>query len=76
MTEDRGDKLAPHKVFFARKAGGPQFKTLIEVIKSVKPTALIGLAATANLFDEAVVKLMAELNPRPVIFPLSNPVSV
>ncbi|KAG0144604.1 hypothetical protein CROQUDRAFT_47121 [Cronartium quercuum f. sp. fusiforme G11] len=74
VTEDRGDKLAAHKVFFARKPGGPQFKSLIEVIQSVKPTALIGLAATANLFDETVVKLMAELNPRPIIFPLSNPV--
>ncbi|OAV91850.1 hypothetical protein PTTG_02672 [Puccinia triticina 1-1 BBBD Race 1] len=74
VTSDRGDKLAAHKTFFARQPGGPQIKTLIEVIKHVKPTALIGLAATANLFDEAVVKLMAELNPRPIIFPLSNPV--
>lgn len=74
VTEDRGDKLAAHKVFFARKAGGPQFKSLIDVIRSIKPTALIGLAATANLFDETVVKLMAEFNPRPIIFPLSNPV--
>lgn len=74
VTADRGDKLASHKTFFARQPGGPQIKTLIEVIRHVKPTALIGLAATANLFDESVVKLMAEMNPRPIIFPLSNPV--
>lgn len=74
VTADRGDQLASHKTFFARPPGGPQIKTLIEVIRHVKPTALIGLAATANLFDESVVKLMAELNPRPIIFPLSNPV--
>ncbi|POV94454.1 hypothetical protein PSHT_16207 [Puccinia striiformis] len=74
VTADRGDKLAAHKTFFARQAGGPQIKSLIDVIQHVKPTALIGLAATANLFDEAVVKLMAEINPRPIIFPLSNPV--
>ncbi|KAI9600789.1 hypothetical protein H4Q26_000582 [Puccinia striiformis f. sp. tritici PST-130] len=69
VTADRGDKLAAHKTFFARQAGGPQIKSLIDVIQHVKPTALIGLAATANLFDEAVVKLMAEINPRPIIFP-------
>lgn len=74
MTADRGDKLAAHKTFFARRPGGPQINTLIEVIQYVKPTALIGLAATANLFDETVVKLMAQFNPRPIIFPLSNPV--
>ncbi|MBW0496105.1 hypothetical protein O181_035820 [Austropuccinia psidii MF-1] len=74
VTADRGDRLAAHKTFFARKPGGPQFKNLIDVIQHVKPTALIGLAATADLFDEAVVKLMAGLNKRPIIFPLSNPV--
>lgn len=76
VTEDRGDKLAAHKIFFARRAGGKQIRNLIDVIKEVKPTALIGLAATANLFDEAVCREMAKHNNRPIIFPLSNPVSL
>lgn len=76
VTEDRGDKLAAHKIFFARRAGGKQIRNLIDVIKEVKPTALIGLAATANLFDEPVCKEMAKHNARPIIFPLSNPVSL
>lgn len=76
VTADRGDKLAAHKVFFARAAGGPQYKTLIDVINAVKPTALIGLAATPSLFTEEVVRAMATHNTRPVIFPLSNPVSL
>ena len=51
-------------------------KTLINVISEVKPTALIGLAATPNLFTKEVVQAMATNNPRPIIFPLSNPVSL
>lgn len=76
VTADRGDKLAAHKVFFARAPGGPQYKTLIDVVNAVKPTALIGLAATPSLFTEEVVRAMAAHNARPVIFPLSNPVSL
>ena len=34
---------------------------------------MIGVSTIAGAFDEAVVKRMAALNPRPVIMPLSNP---
>jgi len=76
VTADRGDKLAAHKVFFARKPGGKQLKALVDVVNEVKPTALIGLAATPNLFTKEVVQAMATHNARPIIFPLSNPVSL
>lgn len=76
VTADRGDKLAAHKTFFARAAGGKQIKNLVDVINEVKPTALIGLAATPSLFTEDVVTAMATHNTRPIIFPLSNPVSL
>jgi malate dehydrogenase (oxaloacetate-decarboxylating) len=49
--------------------------TLAETIANAKPSTLIGTSATPGLFDEAVVKAMAEVNARPVIFPLSNPTS-
>jgi malate dehydrogenase (oxaloacetate-decarboxylating)(NADP+) len=45
------------------------------IVKSVKPDALIGVAAQAGVFTEAVIKAMGELNERPVIFALSNPTS-
>lgn len=45
-------------------------------MNEIKPTALIGLAATPNLFTKEVVQAMAQHNPRPIIFPLSNPVSL
>ena len=51
-------------------------KTLIDVINDVKPTALIGLAATPSLFTKEVVQAMATHNTRPIIFPLSNPISL
>ena len=51
-------------------------KALVDVVNEVKPTALIGLAATPNLFTKEVVHAMATHNPRPIIFPLSNPVSL
>ena len=40
VTLDRGDKLAQHKVYFARSDNNnAQFKTLCEVIDYAKPTA-------------------------------------
>jgi malic enzyme len=49
--------------------------TLEETVWGAKPTILIGTSGTPGMFTEAVVKAMAELNERPMIFPLSNPTS-
>ncbi|MBK8004574.1 MAG: NAD-dependent malic enzyme [Gemmatimonadetes bacterium] len=48
---------------------------LLTAVESVKPTAIVGVSATPNTFTEAVVKAMSRHNPRPIIFPLSNPTS-
>jgi malic enzyme len=49
--------------------------TLEETVANAKPTILIGVSATPGTFTESLVKLMAKLNERPLIFPLSNPTS-
>ncbi|KAG9514044.1 hypothetical protein KCU71_g23989, partial [Aureobasidium melanogenum] len=76
ITNDRGDKLAEHKLYFSRDDNeGKQYKTLEDVIEYVKPTILMGLSTIGGAFTPEIIKRMAELNKMPVIFPLSNPSS-
>lgn len=53
----------------------PAHITLEETITNVGPTILVGTSGSAGLFSEAVVRAMAKVNDRPVVFPLSNPTS-
>ncbi|KAJ3821861.1 malate dehydrogenase [Lentinula raphanica] len=75
ITADRKG-LQEHKKFFARTDyQGPALTNLADIVRNVKPTALLGLSTIGGAFTEEVVKLMAAINKRPIIFPLSNPVS-
>jgi len=74
VTFDRGDQLAEHKTIFARKDNnGQQFKDLVSTLEYVKPTCLIGLSTQGGVFTPQIIARMAELNKKPIIFPLSNP---
>lgn len=76
ITNDRGDKLAQHKIYFSRDDNkGQQFKSLPEVVEYVKPTILMGLSTIRGVFDKDILQKMATLNKHPIIFPLSNPSS-
>ncbi|KAI7882501.1 malic enzyme [Lichtheimia hyalospora FSU 10163] len=76
VTLDRGDKLAQHKVYFARSDNNnAQFKTLCDVIDYAKPTALIGLSAQPQTFTKEAIQKMATMNKLPIVFPLSNPMT-
>lgn len=50
-------------------------KTLLESVKAIKPTVLIGSSGVGQTFTKEVVEAMASLNEKPVIFALSNPTS-
>jgi len=57
------------------KLDHPDRVALLDVVRNAKPTVLIGVSGQAGAFSESVVRAMAEINKRPVIFPLSNPTS-
>ena len=74
ITNDRGDKLAPHKVYFSRDDNhGKQYKTLEEAVDFVKPTILMGLSTIGGVFTPQILRKMATWNAHPIVFPLSNP---
>ncbi|KAI9872456.1 MAG: hypothetical protein M1830_001603, partial [Pleopsidium flavum] len=74
VTNDRGDKLADHKIYFSRDDNkGQQHKTLSEVVEYVKPTILMGLSTMGGIFDSSILTKMGQWNKHPIIFPLSNP---
>jgi malate dehydrogenase (oxaloacetate-decarboxylating)(NADP+) len=65
--------LAAHKQPYAHDH--PPAETLLGAVNDLRPTAVIGVAAVANAFTEDVVRAMATLNRRPIVFALSNPTS-
>ncbi|KAG7878629.1 hypothetical protein KL905_004029 [Ogataea polymorpha] len=52
---------------------GVNTRSLVEVVRKIKPTVLVGCSTQASAFNEEVIKEMYKHNPRPIIFPLSNP---
>jgi malate dehydrogenase (oxaloacetate-decarboxylating)(NADP+) len=72
VVKGRGN-LAEHKVAYAHDAArAPDF---LSALRTVKPTAIIGVSTTPKAFTREVVETMASLNERPIIFALSNPTS-
>ena len=46
-----------------------------QAVETLRPTAIIGCAGQPGVFTEKIVRLMAALQERPVVFALSNPTS-
>eukprot|EP01126_Amoeba_proteus_P041413 TRINITY_DN4454_c0_g1_i11.p1 TRINITY_DN4454_c0_g1~~TRINITY_DN4454_c0_g1_i11.p1 ORF type:complete len:365 (+),score=64.86 TRINITY_DN4454_c0_g1_i11:483-1577(+) len=75
VTTTRGDKLAEHKLPYARSDMKKEYKSLLEAVQELKPTALIGLSGVGGSFGNDVITAMGQINQRPIIFALSNPTS-
>ncbi|CAL5205251.1 unnamed protein product [Lathyrus oleraceus] len=50
-------------------------KELLDAVKAIKPTVLIGSSGVGKTFTKEVVETMASLNKKPLILALSNPTS-
>jgi malate dehydrogenase (oxaloacetate-decarboxylating)(NADP+) len=72
VVAERKD-LAEHKKPYAH-AHAP-VGDFIGAVKTLKPTAIIGVGATPNTFTREVIESMTQLNERPIVFALSNPTS-
>ena len=74
---DDMDDLTPEQKPFAKKradfSNADKLTDLLEVVKTVKPTILIGTSTQPNTFTKEIVEAMCENTERPIIFPLSNP---
>ncbi|MHB8138899.1 MAG: oxaloacetate-decarboxylating malate dehydrogenase [Smithellaceae bacterium] len=62
-----------HKRRFAQDY--PPHRDLLSVVEAVKPTAIIGASGQSGAFTPDVLKAMARINKRPIVFALSNPTS-
>lgn len=51
-----------------------EYPLLLDVINGIKPGILIGVSGQPGLFSEDAIRTMTNHCPRPIIFPLSNPI--
>ena len=74
---DDMDDLTPEQKPFAKKrsdfANPEKMINLLEVVKTVKATILVGTSTNPNAFTKEIVEAMCENSAHPMIFPLSNP---
>ncbi|KXT84871.1 malolactic enzyme [Streptococcus oralis] len=76
LFDDMEDLTLAQKPFAKKRAdfeGKGDMTSLLEVIKTVKPTILVGTSTNPGAFTKEVVEAMCQNTERPVIFPISNP---
>ena len=74
---DDMDDLTHEQRPFAKKrsdfTNAEKLTDLLEVVKTVKATILVGTSTNPNSFTKEIVEAMCENSAHPMIFPLSNP---
>jgi len=66
------NKFQVHKLPYVR-SDVPAISSLLEVVSTIKATAIIGLSGQGGVFNEEILLEMGRLNKRPIVFSLSNP---
>ncbi|MGA8051595.1 MAG: NAD-dependent malic enzyme [Burkholderiales bacterium] len=72
VVKSRAD-LGEHKRPYAHDH--PQLPDFTSAVRTLKPTAIVGVAAVGKTFTRQVLEEMARMNERPIVFALSNPTS-
>jgi malate dehydrogenase (oxaloacetate-decarboxylating)(NADP+) len=72
LTSNR-KHIAQHKLRYARDMEPND--DFLDVVNTLKPTAILGLSGQPGSFPKPVIEAMAKINKRPIIFALSNPTS-
>ncbi|XP_017771042.1 PREDICTED: NADP-dependent malic enzyme-like isoform X2 [Nicrophorus vespilloides] len=74
IVKDRPEGgITEHKLHYAQNHA--PIHTLTEVVKTVKPSIIIGAAAIGGAFTTEILQEMGKNNDKPIIFALSNPTS-
>ena len=76
LFDDMGDLTHEQKPFAKKRSdfdNAEKLTDLLEVVKTVKATILVGTSTNPNSFTKEIVEAMCENSAHPMIFPLSNP---
>ncbi|MBK9681870.1 MAG: NAD-dependent malic enzyme [Betaproteobacteria bacterium] len=73
LVHDGRSDLVEHKRPYAHPHA--PVTVFADAVRALRPTAIIGVAASAGAFTEEVVREMSAINERPIVFALSNPTS-
>jgi malate dehydrogenase (oxaloacetate-decarboxylating)(NADP+) len=71
LIESSRKDLTAFQLPYAHRAAPS--RSFVEVIRTFKPTTLIGVSTKGKAFDREVVEAMTRQNERPIVFALSNP---
>ncbi len=75
LREEQRPLALPRAVVAGWRLRHPNAIDMLDVIDNARPTALIGVTGQPGVFTEEMVRAMARVAQRPIIFPLSNPTS-
>jgi len=73
IVNSRKDSLQHFKKPWAHEH--EPIRELVDAVKAIKPTVLIGTSGVGRTFTKEVIEAMASINERPIILALSNPTS-